>query len=137
MLAFVIDTNVVFSALRDPDGVPARLLELAIEGRIALHAPAEVRAEMERTLRAKLDYDDEDLAALMSALPVRWAEPAAYAPGIPIGLRAIRDPHDAPLVALALALDAPVVSGDKAFHPLREPVVETFTPREALRRIEP
>lgn len=133
-MKLVVDTNVIFSALYAPDSSPGRILRLAIEGELQLFAPPTVRAELERILRGKLAYSDEQWAATLLALPVEWAEEALYATEMPRALRAIDDPTDAPVVALALALGCGVVSGDSDFHPLRRRVVKTWRPRDAAER---
>ncbi|HEV8360461.1 MAG TPA: PIN domain-containing protein [Candidatus Thermoplasmatota archaeon] len=130
-MKLVIDTNVLFSAVYDPASSPGQLLVLAIEGALELYAPATVRAELERVLREKLGYTDGEWEAALAALPVEWIEETAYAGRLPEALKAIADPSDAPVVALALALRTGVVSGDRDFHPLRRPVVKTWKPKEA------
>lgn len=133
-MRLVIDTNVLFSALYDPASAPGRLLLLAIEGAVELFAPVTVRAELERALRRKLRYSDAEWASTVVALPVEWVEEPIYSDRLAEAKVAIRDPTDAPVVALALALRAGVVSGDRDFHPLLKPVVKTWKPKDAGKR---
>lgn len=131
----VVDTNVLFSALYDPSSVPGRVIELALEREVTLFAPESVLRELERTLRGKLGYTDEQWSSTRSAIPVEWIEPEVYEPGLATAGSAISDPDDVPVIATALVVDAPVLSGDGDFHPLEEPVVETLRPRETIEEI--
>lgn len=129
-MRLVIDTNVLFSALYDPDTPPGRIVMLAIEGELQLFAPDTVRTELERALVGKLGYTPEEWRRTLVALPVEWMEARIYEDRLAEAREAIRDASDAPIIALALAIGADVVSGDKAFHPLRKPVVKTWRPKE-------
>lgn len=131
-MKLVIDTNVLFSALYRPDSNPGKIIMLAIEGDLELHAPDTVREEMFRILVEKLRYEKADANAATLALPVTWAPREQYEDQMEVARAAIRDESDAPVVALALALHAPVLSGDADFHPLKKPVVETLRPRGDL-----
>jgi predicted nucleic acid-binding protein len=130
---FVIDTNVVFSALYKLDSAPGRLLLLATEGAVELFAPDVVRKELEAALRGKLAYTTDAWTATLQALPIRWIEAAEYAHLLDRAKAAIRDQGDVPIVATAMLLGAAVVSWDKAFHPLLKPVVKTLRPRDLDR----
>lgn len=130
-MRLVVDTNVLFSALYQPDSSCGRILLLAIEGEIELFAPETVRAELERVLRGKLAYSDDEWHRALAALPVDWVEAAVYHGQLARAMDAIADPTDAPVLALALALRAGIVSGDKAFHPLRKRIAKTWRPRDA------
>ena len=129
-MRIVIDTNVLFSALYDPASTPGRIILLAIEEKVELFAPATVRDELERALRGKLRYSDDEWEATLSALPVESVEGAIWEAFMERAKAAITDPDDAPVVALALALQCGIVSGDNAFHPLRKRIVKTWKPRD-------
>lgn len=132
----VIDTNVIFSALYDPGSVPGRVIELALEEEIELLAPEPVKDELDRVLREKLGYTDHQWRATLAALPIDWVEEPVYEQFLPKAREAIRDRDDAAVVALAILLGTGVVSGDGAFHPLEEPVIETWRPRAATDLLE-
>lgn len=135
-MKLVIDTNVLFSALYEPSSAPGQLLLLAIEGEVELYAPESVLVELERALRQKLGYDEDAWLGTLAALPVEWMDEETYVSAMPRASAAIRDPGDAPVVALALVLGADIVSGDSDFHPLRRRVARTWKPRDfsATRR---
>lgn len=125
-----IDANVLFSALYDPASTCGSIVMLAIEGEIDLVAPESVRREMARVLAKKLGYSGAEAEAAIAALPVEWIEEAAYAPKLAEAKPLVRDATDAPLVALALALDVDVVSGDKDLHALKTRKVKVWKPKD-------
>lgn len=135
-MRIVIDTTVIFSALYDPASVPGRVIELALEEEIELLAPEPVKEELDRVLREKLGYTGDQWRRTLAALPIDWVEEAVYEQFLPEAREAIRDRDDAAVVALAILLGTGVVSGDGAFHPLEEPVVETWRPRAATDLVE-
>ena len=51
---FIIDTNVIFSALYSPNSNAGKLIELTIEKRIELHTPMEIKDELERNLLKRI-----------------------------------------------------------------------------------
>jgi putative PIN family toxin of toxin-antitoxin system len=126
----VIDANVLFSALYDPASTCGAIVMLAIEGEIELVSPESVRREMERILGKKLGYSGAQAEAALAALPVEWIEEAAYAPKLAEAQPIVRDATDAPLVALALALGAEIVSGDKDLHALKTRKVTVWKPKD-------
>lgn len=107
---------------------------LAIEGELEFFAPEFVKEELRRVLTAKLGYSAAEWARTLAALPIEWIEPEVYEDRLVEARAAIRDPDDAHVVALALAMGIDAVSGDKAFHPLRKPIVKVWKPREASSR---
>lgn len=128
----VVDTNVLFSALYAPDSPPGRILELALEEEVSFYAPTHLMEELRRDLRETLGYTDPEWDETRTALPVEWIEEPVYEELLPKAEEAIDDPSDEPVVAVALLVGAPVVSGDPDFHPLQEDVVATRKPRGAV-----
>ncbi len=129
-MKLVVDTNVIFSALYTPDSPPGQIIALALAGDLQLFAPDSVRDELERNLREKLHYSESQWSRTVDALPISWIAAATYELFLPQAAAAIRDPDDVPIVAVALLLGAGVVSGDRAFHPLRKAAVKTWRPRD-------
>jgi predicted nucleic acid-binding protein len=78
-------------------------------------------------LARKKALDLEDLLIAFATLPIQVYHPAFYASRIAQAKKLIgdRDPDDVPLLALALALDAPVWSNDRDFEGLGHPVFTT------------
>lgn len=52
-MRIVLDTNVLVSALLNPDGVPAKVLSLLLEGRVTLYLDQRIFLEYEEVLQRK------------------------------------------------------------------------------------
>ena len=133
---WVLDTNVVLSALIRPGGVSGRL---RLAWQAALHVPLVSRdtaAELIRVLaypKFKLTADEQhDLLA--DYLP--WTE-TFHIPDPPPRTPPCRDPHDLPFLQLALAARADaLITGDAdllALAPLRGLAI--ITPAQAIERL--
>lgn len=116
----VIDTNVIFSALYNLKSDAGRLLIFAVEGKINLASPTYVKGELERNLKEKLDYTDEELKETIKALPIEWIEEEIYSKEVEKAVKLIRHDRDVPVLALAMHLGIGVVSGDKHFQGISE-----------------
>ena len=133
---WVLDTNVVLSALIRPGGVSGRL-RLAWQG--ALCIPLASRATVAELIRV-LAYPkfklppDEQHDLLADYLP--WTE-AFRISDPPPRTPPCRDPHDLPFLQLALAAKADaLVTGDADLHvlaPLRGLAI--LTPAQAIERL--
>ncbi len=131
----ILDVNVLVSALLSPNGAPAQLLVAWREGRYELVVSPLLLEELERSLsypkiRKRIDAADADRfvgslrnSASMVADPDE--EPLLRSP----------DPGDDYLLALAVAENVPIVSGDRHLLELadRAPV---FAPRSFLATLE-
>ena len=62
---------------------------------------------------------------------VEWFESRYYVHNMEKAKKMLRDPEDAPLVALALLLEVPIVSGDKDLISLKK--VKVFKPAEVVK----
>lgn len=125
-MRLVVDTNVLVSAAYTPDGRAGCLVRAAFRGRFHLFAPEHVRGEFRRVLGGKLGFSLEEIEAVLTMLPIEWVPDAALVPFLAAADAAIADPDDAPVIACAMALACPVVSGDGAFHSLAAPVVKAL-----------
>lgn len=136
-MRLVLDTNVVVAAALG-SGAPARLIELATEGEIALVTSAALRAELAEVLERehlarsleRRHHSRAELIALYESLAERVL-PARIAP-------TATDPDDDAVLACALAAGADlIVSGDKRLlnlkHFHRIPILD---PAAALGFIE-
>jgi uncharacterized protein len=129
-LRFVLDANVLISALLSRKGAPARLLERWLEGHFELVVSEQLLGEVERTLREpKLrSRVIEDDAAQFVELLRTLAELAVDPEGPPPARSA--DPDDDYLIALAAEERAQIVSGDAHLLTL-EGTIPVLTPRAA------
>ena len=65
----VIDTNVLISALLSPESNPARILALALNGRIAVYYDSRILLEYENVLRSpKFPFEPGDISGLMETI---------------------------------------------------------------------
>lgn len=133
---WVLDTNVVLSALVRPGGTCGKL-RLAWQSQLFIPlASRPTVAELIRVLgypKFKLTAEDQhDLLA--DYLP--WAETVRI-PAPPPTTPACRDPHDVPFLQLALAANADaLVTGDadlQVLAPLRGTAI--ITPAQAIERL--
>jgi putative PIN family toxin of toxin-antitoxin system len=116
MIKAVFDTNIFVSAIIRPQGLPARLVDMATQGRFELFISTQIIDELVSVLaypRIKQKYRLEDEIAevfigfLLKTCPNIGQAPELYV--VP------NDPKDNPVVSTALACDADfLVTGDKA-----------------------
>jgi putative PIN family toxin of toxin-antitoxin system len=129
---WVIDTNVLVSAVLTPGGTCDRILRAAVDGRIRLawNAPmvAEYRAVL---LRPKFGLSTATVSALL----------AAFGPADQVSLRDVPplpDPDDEVFLAAALATDDKIlVTGNRAHFPAAScSPVRVLSPAEAVQELE-
>ena len=106
--AIVLDTNIIISSLIKPGGFTRRVI-LLLEDQADLYAPKallEELAEKMEYLAQKKRVSPAEQRYLLTLLlsSIRTIESDAIKPLIREALRYVRDPDDAPFVALALYL---------------------------------
>ncbi len=105
----VLDTNVVISGILQPASKPGLVLDMALSGEIELVASEYLLAEYDAVLRRpKFAFDPGLCKALVTSLRAR--ADVAVAPAQ--GKFASPDPKDQPVLDLAVAADAMLVSGN-------------------------
>lgn len=134
MLKFVLDTNVLVSALISTSGNPALLLDKAGES-YTLFISKDILKEFEAVIsRDKFDFTDEEINTIIEAV-VSFSEVVNPA----IKLDVIRsDPDDNKILECAVACDASyIVSGDRHLLELKEySGIKIITPKAALELLE-
>lgn len=123
----VVDTNILFSALYDPNSSAGKLILRALEGKIDLFAPDSVKEELERNLKEKLEYAGAEVRETVLVLPIKWIEKDAYAAAIEIARRYVTHKPDVPILATALATGYDVVSGDKHLLSIEQKVAKVWS----------
>ena len=125
----VVDTNILFAALINPQGKTAQII---IGGYAELYAPDYLLHELEKYkefLIRKGDYTDA--VALEEAVEylieeIRIIPFQLYKDEMNHALQITPDPKDSPFVALALKLGAPLWTNDKELKKVKEiTVLET------------
>ncbi|MBI3608465.1 MAG: putative toxin-antitoxin system toxin component, PIN family [Nitrospirae bacterium] len=115
-MILVLDTNVVVSAFLSPHGPPARLVDAAIAGHLALALDARLLAEYRDVLtRPEFGFPAEDVALVLSAI----AQQAVAVTASPLAGR-LPDRDDEPFLEVALAARADaLVTGNIRHFPVR------------------
>jgi putative PIN family toxin of toxin-antitoxin system len=113
----VLDTNVLVSGLRDPNGPAGRVVALAIEGPLIPLYDDRILAEYRDVLaRPRLRIRPEHAAAVLEAITTYGI--AVDVRGATIGARAL-DPDDQPFLEVALVGEAAaIVTRNRADFPL-------------------
>lgn len=110
----VIDTNVLVSALINPFGPPARILDLVLLGELKPVFDDRILAEYREVLkRERFDFDLEDVDALLAFFESEGERMIA----LPLNI-SLPDPDDLPFleVAVTAEVDA-LITGNPAHYP--------------------
>lgn len=132
----IVDTNILYSALYKPDGVTGLIVGKAIEGECSLYAPDIVREELRRNLVRRLRMAEDQVEFVISALPVEWLDRTIYEKEVSTAASIVEHEADIPILASALALNLPIVSGNKHLHTRSvKDRVKTYGLREFLGKL--
>lgn len=113
ILKVVIDTNVIFMALYNPDRKAAKVIELANKDKLRLFSPESVKVELSNVLKRELDFSDEQVDFIIKSLPITWVEKQIYEKAL--NKTKVKHKPDKPIEALSLILDCEILSADKHF----------------------
>ena len=133
-MKYVVDANIIFSALYNMDSNAGELLFLAIEGDVELISPEHIRVELQRVLVQKLGYAPDEVESVVKALPVEWIERALYEEFLEEAKKLLEDEADASLLACAQAFRCDAVTGDRKVLESRFKGVKIKRLREAHQR---
>lgn len=131
----IVDTNILFSALYDPNSYAGKLVLYAIERRVSLFAPESVRRELERNLVKKLEYAEKEAREIIAALPVEWVAEKIYAPAFEIARRHLTHEADVPILASSLVTGYEIVSGDKHLLSIERGIAKVWELAPLMKRI--
>ena len=135
-MRYIVDTNVIFSAIYKLESNAGKLLFMAIEGKVELYAPEYVKRELTGKLQIKLRFSDEEVHTIVTALPIKWIEDEIYRHMIEKANSMISDKKDVPILACALATGMDIITGDKDFHRLKYGQVAIWKLRDAVEEYE-
>jgi putative PIN family toxin of toxin-antitoxin system len=123
----VLDTNVLMSGLFF-GGMPRRIVDACMAGRVALIASPDIWDEYEQTAtELAKSHALPALSRMMHLLASRVTLVAPVALEQPI----CRDPDDDKFIAAALSADVQhIVSGDKDLRVVKLPGLQVHTPRQ-------
>ena len=126
-LKIVVDTNVFFMALYNPEGKAGKLIKFANKNKIQLFAPDSVKIELIRVIKRELNFTEEEILKHIEKLPVVWIEKAVYESVL--SKTKVKHKADKPVEAVALILDCNVLSANRHFK-------EAKNINELLREID-
>ncbi|MHA1299619.1 MAG: putative toxin-antitoxin system toxin component, PIN family [Candidatus Helarchaeota archaeon] len=130
---FIIDTNIIFSALYNPVSNAGLLIDLALEEKIELYAPQEVRTELLKNLKEKLELNEHEIKTILYALPVKWLDNKLYENFIKKAEKNISK-KDAPFLAAHYLTKFPIITGDKEFFKLKNIKIKSL--REIIDKLK-
>ncbi|MBI4371796.1 MAG: putative toxin-antitoxin system toxin component, PIN family [Elusimicrobia bacterium] len=130
MVKVVLDTNVLVSALLNPEGAPAEVVDAALEGQLQLILSPAVLDEYKGVLsRGKFGFLPADVDAFLQALRKSAVEIVPAEP-----LRVSPDPADDKFLECAVAAGAAcLVTGNLRHFPRRFGDVRVVSPADFLR----
>jgi putative PIN family toxin of toxin-antitoxin system len=109
----VLDTNVLVSGLLTPFGPPGQIVRIAADGSIALCHDARILTECrEVLLRPKFPFSHDSVEALLDQIVANGIVTVA----MPLRL-SLPDRDDEPFLEVALAGEAPLVTGNLKHYP--------------------
>jgi putative PIN family toxin of toxin-antitoxin system len=112
----VVDTNVLLSGLLFPFSAPAQIVRMIADGPIVLCYDARILAEYREVLhRPKFPFSLESVEALLEQITTNGIVVA----GVPLTLE-LSDKDDEPFLEVALAGDAPLITGNLKHYPKRK-----------------
>ena len=114
MLSFIVDTNIIFSALYNKEGLERIVLNLILGNNdIQLFAPEIYRVEISKNLKKKLDFDKEMIISILSDFDIIEVPYEEYKVKILQAKKLIVHQNDIPYIAVALLLNSPIWSGNE------------------------
>lgn len=128
MIRVVLDTNVIVSAFLVSDGLPAAILDLALQRKVRTALSPPILSEMERVLRRpKFDFEPRKIGSFLALFKSR-----AKLVSPRLTLEVCReDPSDNRFLECAEAAKAEfLISGNKSHFPLRYKNTAVVSPRE-------
>lgn len=128
MIRVVLDTNVIVSGLLVSDGIPAAILDLALQSKVRAALSQPILAEMERVLRRpRFDFEPRKVGSFLALFKSRAK---LVSPTRTLDL-CRKDPPDNRFLECAEAAKAEfLITGNKSHFPPRYRNTVVVTPRE-------
>lgn len=128
MIRVVLDTNVIVSGLLSSDGLPAAILDLALQRKVRAALSYPILAEMERVLRRpRFELEPRKIGSFLALFKSRAK---LVSPSRTLNV-CRKDPPDNRFLECAEAARAEfVITGNKAHFPLRHGNTVVVNPRE-------
>jgi putative PIN family toxin of toxin-antitoxin system len=130
-MRIVLDTNVLVSGLHNPNGVPGRIVDLVLAGKLTLLYNDAILGEYADVLaRPRLNISEEHVQAVIGYIRLSGERVTAY----PLPSDVLPDPDDLAFAEVAITASAEsLVTGNlKHFVGLKEHGVVVLSPTEFL-----
>jgi putative PIN family toxin of toxin-antitoxin system len=132
-MRIVLDTNVLVSGLHNPNGIPGRIVDLLLAGKLTLLYNDAILGEYADVLsRPHLNISDEQAQAVVGY--IRLSGERVFA--MPLSADTLPDPDDLVFAEVAMTANAEsLATGNrKHFTGLKEHGVEVLSPAEFLEK---
>jgi len=114
MISIVIDTNIVFSAIYNKEGIERAIINLILENvDLQLFTPDIFTLEITRNLENKLNIDKETIEKLIFDLDIIEIPYEKYKSKISQAEKLVSHQNDIPYIAVALLINSPIWSGNE------------------------
>jgi putative PIN family toxin of toxin-antitoxin system len=115
MRTAVFDTNIIVSGIISPSGPPGRILDGILDGLYQPVISDAILAEYTEVLtRSKFDFSARKITQVLDALCIQSVSPPFH----PFPqFSALPDPDDAIFIEAAIALNVPIITGNKRHYP--------------------
>lgn len=109
----VIDTNVIFMSIYNPESKSKQVIKAAIEDKIKLFSTDTVQEEIKRLLYKELSFSKDQIDFEIGALPITWIKKEIYQDFLP--KTKVKHKADKPIEALSLVIGCGIFSADYHF----------------------
>ena len=125
----VLDTNVIVSGIIKPDGSPAKLLNMVVNGTLTINADTRILSEYGRVLSSpKFSFPETLITQLLHYIS---SESKLVIPD-PF-LFPVKDPSDLPFIEIAVQEDIPLITGNiKHFEDIEN--IRLYSPARFLEK---
>lgn len=128
----VVDTNIYFSALHNPEGNEAEIVRKANAGDVILFSPDTVREELRRVLLSKIGLGEKSADSVVDSLPVVWVPRSEYCAELDHARSLLTHKEDSPILACALRFKTAILTGNRRHFDV--PAIRGETPVLSSRR---
>lgn len=129
----VVDTNIYFSALYNPEGNETEIIRRANSEELILLSPDTVKEELERVPETKLGWDEAETSSVIRKLPTVWVPREEYSSELLRAKSLISHEEDSPILACALELENGVLTGNT--NHFDKPEIRKKTPIWTSRKL--
>ena len=119
-IKLVIDTNIIYMSLYNPNNKAGEVINKALENKITLYSPDSVKEELKKVLKRELKLSDDEIKQIIESLPINWIEKEIYLPAI--NQTKVKHKPDKPIEALAIILNCRILTADTDFNNIKQKI---------------